>query len=162
LPDSLRSLKFEMPNFDDMVRRMLHREQGQATFEFLLILPFFFLFFLLMVDVGLMTYSYISVANATREGARFASVNCGDGSCTAADVRNRVIERSGGLLESPADDGAVTVEWDGADRGDGVTVSVDWPYNFLFFPASIDVVSCADMRLEFDDATAPVSGGGGC
>jgi Flp pilus assembly protein TadG len=133
------------------------REEGQATFEFLLILPFFFVFFLLMVDLGLLTYSYVSVANATREGARYAAVNCGDGSCTESEVQDRVVERSGGT-------GAVTVTWEGDQRGDGVTVSVDWPYNFLFFPASIDVVSCADMRLEFNDSggmsTSP--GGGGC
>jgi Flp pilus assembly protein TadG len=153
----------------DRTRRILHREEGQATFEFLLILPFFFLFFLLMVDVGLMTYSYISVANATREGARFASVNCGDGGCTETEIVDRVIERSGGILDS-GDAGSVTVAWgdatgDGAvsGRGDAVTVSVDWPYSFLFFPASIDVVACADMRLEQSDGTSGLPGGGaGC
>jgi hypothetical protein len=119
------------------------------------------MFFLFMVDLGLMTYSYISVANATREGARFAAVNCGDGSCTETEVRDRVIERSGGIMDA-ADAGTITVTWDGTERGDGVTVSVDWPYGFLFFPASINVVSCADMRLEFDDSGGMSTGVGGC
>lgn len=135
----------------------------------MLVLPFFFLFFLLMIDLGLMTYSYISVANAAREGARFGAVNCGaGGTCTAADIVDRVIERSGGILDA-GDAGNVTVAWadatgDGSvtGRGDAVSVNIDTPYNFLFFPYSIDVRSCSDMRLEQADRNTSLPGGGGC
>jgi hypothetical protein len=144
--------------------RLFRREEGQATFEFVLILPFFILFLLLLVDFGIMMYEYVSVSNAVREGARYGAVNCGDGACTAAEVCARVVDRSGGILsDSECDTPAVTVGWpDGSDRGDSVVVKVTHPYHFLFFPASIDVVSCADMRLEQTDKTSGLPSGSGC
>jgi hypothetical protein len=42
-------------------------------------------------------------------------------------------------------------------------VSVDHPYHFLFIPgATIPVQSCADMRLEQQDATPTLPSGAGC
>ena len=143
---------------------LFRREEGQAAFEFVLILPFFILFLLLLVDFGIMMYEYVSVSNAVREGARYGAVNCGDGGCDSAAVAGRVVERSGGIL---SDSNEVTVGWmdnsippDNRNygRGDSVVVKVTHPYHFLFFPATIDVVSCADMRLEQKDKTAVQSG----
>jgi hypothetical protein len=149
---------------------LFRREEGQAAFEFLLILPFFVFFLLLLIDFGIMMYEYVSVSNAVREGARYGAVNCGDGGCTYDDVCLRVVERSGGILsDSDCGTPAVTVGWpDGSDRGDSVAVKVDHDYKFLFFPNSIlgignitiPVVSCADMRLEQKDKTAVQSGSG--
>jgi len=145
---------------------LFRREEGQATFEFVLILPFFILFLLLLVDFGIMMYEYVSVSNAVREGARYGAVNCGDGTCSVALVQDRVLKRSGGILSNT---GEVTVGWvdnDGkapnSNRGDSVVVRVKHPYKFLFFPASIDVVSCADMRLEQTDKTSGLPSGSGC
>ena len=147
---------------------LFRREEGQATFEFVLILPFFILFLLLLIDFGIMMYEYVSVSNAVREGARYGAVNCGDGACDSAAVAGRVVERSGGIL---SDSNEVTVGWmdnsipaDGKNygRGDSVVVKVTHPYHFLFFPATIDVVSCADMRLEQTDKTDPLPSGSGC
>lgn len=135
--------------------RAHEREEGQAAFEFLLTIPFLFVFFLLLVDMGLMMYSYVSVSNAAREGARYGAVNCGGAGCTAADIRTRTVERSGGLISG----GDVSVGWGGVNRGDPVIVRIDYDYNFLFFPGvSVDVRSCTDMRLEQADATATVGG----
>jgi hypothetical protein len=144
---ALRKLLRRLPLF--------RREEGQAAFEFLLILPFFILFLLLLIDFGIMMYEYVSVSNAVREGARYGAVNCGDGGCTlgtADGICQRVLDRSGGILSTP---GEVTVAWpDGSARGDSVVVKVTHPYKFLFFPAAkIDVVSHADMRLEQTDRT---------
>jgi len=148
---------------------LFRREEGQAVFEFVLILPFFVFFLLLLIDFGIMMYEYVSVSNAVREGARYGAVNCGDGACTAAEVATRVTDRSGGILCDPNSDptckqpaNQVTVAWpDGSDRGDSVVVKVDHDYEFLFFPwATIPVVSCADMRLEQKDKTAVQSGSG--
>lgn len=143
-------------------------DRGQAAFEFVLILPIFVMWLLLLVDFGIMTYHYVSLSNAVREGARYASVNCGDGTCTQTDVRDRTIARSGGLLTS-ANNGEVTVAWinvDGTgtnrDRGDAAVVKVTHPYAFLFFPFTLPVYSCADMRLEQQDATTSLPSGAGC
>jgi hypothetical protein len=146
---------------------LFRREGGQATFEFVLILPFFILFLLLLIDFGIMMYEYVSVSNAVREGARYGAVNCGDGGCTANDVAERVVHRSGGILSNT---GEVTVGWvdnDGnvpnSGRGDSVVVKVTHPYHFLFFPAAtINVVSCADMRLEQTDKTQSLPSGSEC
>ena len=147
------------------------REEGQAALEFMLVLPFFILFILLVVDFGLMMYEYVSISNAVREGARYGAVNCGkdgtpSGSCSEALVKTRTINRSGGILSVSAE---VTVGWvdrslvpvDNQGQGDSVIVHVNHPYRFLFVPfpgVTIPVVSCADMRLEQRDK-APVPPG---
>ena len=147
-------------------RSLFYREEGQAALEFLLVLPFFIIFILLLVDFGVMMYQYVSVSNAVREGSRYGAINCGDGSCTVADVQTRTISRSGGILTDPAQ---VTVGWidNNGDainrsRGDSVVVKVNHPYSLLFFPATIPVVSCADMSLEQTDRTTPLPSGSGC
>jgi hypothetical protein len=128
--------------------RRLHRdERGQAAFEFLLMLPIFVMFLLLLVDIGLMMYAQISTANSVREGARYASVNCGDGSCEIDGVRDRAAERSSGFLDS--DD--FEVEWTGVTRGQSVVVRADRTHEYLFFPFSIQLQSCSQMRLERND-----------
>jgi hypothetical protein len=137
----------------------LRSEDGQSAFEFMLMLPFFIFFILLMIEVALLGFSYVSVANAAREGARYGAVNCGAEVCTAAVIEQRVIERSSGIVTDPND---VEVSWYlSIDRGAPVAVSVEQTYDFLFFPFSIPVMSCAEMRLEQREATATV-GGSGC
>jgi len=156
---------------------LFRREEGQAVFEFVLILPFFVFFLLLLIDFGIMMYEYVSVSNAVREGARYGAVNCGDGTCTVDGtdgVRQRVLDRSGGILSDPNE---VTVGWidndaDGRNygRGDSVVVKVDHDYDFLFFPNSIlgigeitiPVASCADMRLEQTDKGTGLLSGSEC
>lgn len=140
---------------------LLRRTEGQAAFEFILILPFFILFLLLLVDLGILMYEYVTISGATRDTARFGSVNCDTPgpNCTAAMLQSRLISRSSGIV---SDTSEVTVGWfdrGGAssankERGDSVVVKVNHPYNFLFFPFTINVVSCADMRLERTETTA--------
>ena len=132
-------------------------EEGQAALEFMLVLPIFILLFLLVVDLGMLMYEYVSVANAVREGARYGAVNCGDGECSVDKVKTRTISRSGGILSDPKD---LQLSWvnnngDGLNygQGDSVVVRANHRYDFLFFPGGMDVVSCADMRLEQTDLT---------
>ena len=137
-----------------------HREEGQVALEFVLVLPLFFMFFLVLVDFGLLMYQQVSVSNAVREGTRFGAVNCGVDPCLAQLVRDRTIARSGGVLDPATDQGEVEVGWydndaDGRNygQGDSVIVRVTHPYNFAFVPGgfSMNVASCADMRLEQSD-----------
>jgi hypothetical protein len=159
---------------------LFRREEGQAAFEFVLILPFFVFFILLLIDFGIMMYEYVSVANAVREGARYGAVNCPGSSsgCSVQLIQDRVLKRSGGIL-SESDRGDVTVGWidnsvppDGKiyGRGDSVVVKVDHDYHFLFFPnnflgmghITIPVVSCADMPLEQTDKGTGLLSGSEC
>ncbi len=155
---------------DATLNRGVRGESGQAAFEFVLMLPVFILFFLLLVDLGLLMYEYVSVSNAVREGARYASVSCPEApnpGCQETvllhEVRDRVIARSGGILAA-AD--TFEVSWvdtvaptatslsspGRADRGDTVVVRVTHSHPFLFFPGvTVPVISCANMQLELQD-----------
>lgn len=145
--------------------RRMGREGGQAALEFMLMIPAIIALILLMIDLGLLTYSYIAVANSVREAARFGSVNCG-GTCSVAAVQGRAVSRSGGVLTSTT---GITVTWqdviaDGITpgRGDAVVVSVVTPYNFVFFPGSINVRACSSMRVEQQEIATGLPTGGGC
>ena len=136
----------------------------------MLIVPFFIMLVLLAVDLGAMMYEYVSISNAVSEGARYAAVNCDTGTCTAAEVQQRTVDRSGGILSS-SDTSEVTVGWrdvngnttDGSTgKGDSVVVKVNHPYNFLFFPVTISVKSCADYRLEQQDSGTGLPSGTAC
>lgn len=49
--------------------------RGQSLVEFALILPLFLLLFMAIVDFGTAVFTYNSLTNAAREGARLAIVN---------------------------------------------------------------------------------------
>lgn len=146
----------------------LRREGAQAAFEFMLVIPVFIPFILITVDFGTMMYEYVSISNAVREGARYASVNCETGACTVALVQQRTVDRSGGIM---SDTSEVTVGWrdvngnsaDGSTgKGDSVVVKVSHPYHFLFFPNTVNVTSCADYRLEQQDTGVSLPTGTAC
>jgi hypothetical protein len=136
-------------------------ERGQAAFEFLLMLPLLVGILLFVVDIGMAMYEYVSISNAVREGARYAAVNCGTaGACTVPAVQGRAAARAGGLTIPTSE---ITATWSGHNRGDSVAVSINHPYAFLFFPGvSMNVSACSEMRLEQQDGTASLSGGGAC
>lgn len=153
-----------------VLTRLRERDEGQAALEFMLVLPAFFIFMGLLIDFGMLTYEYVSIANAAREGARYGATNCQDGACSVAEVRDRTILRSGGILSSSSP-GEVMVGWiprgdnpsNGA-RGASVVVFINHRYNFLFVPVGpgIPVMTCADMRLEQRDRTTGLPLGTEC
>jgi Flp pilus assembly protein TadG len=58
------------------VRSVGHRgELGQALVEFALVIPIFLLVFVSLFDIGSAVFTYNSLTNAAREGARLAIVN---------------------------------------------------------------------------------------
>ena len=58
--------------------RHRRRDRGQALVEVALVAPLFFLMFFGIIDLARVIWANDIVANAAREGARFASVNAGD------------------------------------------------------------------------------------
>ena len=60
-----------------MVMRFVRRprSRGQSLVEFALVLPLFLLLVMAIMDLGLAVFSYNSITNAAREGARLAIVN---------------------------------------------------------------------------------------
>jgi Flp pilus assembly protein TadG len=51
------------------------RPRGQALVEFALVIPIFLLLFMALFDLGSAVFTYNSLTNAAREGARLAIVN---------------------------------------------------------------------------------------
>lgn len=58
-----------------MARRRRPRDAGQSLVEFALVIPVFLLLLVALFDVGLAVFSYNTLTNAAREGARTAIVN---------------------------------------------------------------------------------------
>ena len=170
------SLKSKSAGKSRRSHSLFRKEEGQSALEFVLVLPVFVVAFLMVVDLGMLMYQYVSVSNAVREGARFGAVNCGDGSCDTIDltetVFDRTIARSSGVLDPLASPAEVTVGWldntvpldNNRGRGDSVVVKVDHDYIFMFLPGSISipVVSCADMSLEQSDTATTLPTATGC
>ena len=60
-----------------MAKPQSRRDRGQALVEVALVAPLFFLMFFGIVDLSRVIWANDVVANAAREGARYASVNAG-------------------------------------------------------------------------------------
>ena len=125
-------------------------ERGQSALEFALAAPFLLAFIMFIVDAGLFSYSYISVTNAVREGARCGAVGGVDGAITT-----RVTKASGGLTNIVTVDAPVR----GPDIGDDITVTAHYTYDWItpvgILPglglADLQFTKSATMRME----TAP-------
>ena len=149
-------------------RNILRRGiRGQSLVEFSLLVPVMMILVFGIIDFGMGLRSYISLTNATREGARFAAVgnpagayptNC-DGS-TNTTVVGRVCVSIEGLDLGAISDVGVDYP-DGQDPGNSVVVTADYTYNYITpigdivnffsggaFPNSLALSTSTDMRLE--------------
>lgn len=104
-------------------------ERGQALVEFTLIIPIFLLLVFAIVDFGMGLYSWITVTNAAREGARLGTVGADQTSIIA-----RVRDTAGNLdNENLTVDvtncvsGCTTV----GDPGESISVHVDYQYHLI-------------------------------
>jgi hypothetical protein len=128
------------------VPRRIPADRGSAAVEFALLLPILLLVLLGLVQVGVMATDQLLVVQASRAGAREASVQA---SVEAVDAAAR--SAAAGLDESRLD---VEATW-GAARGDPVTVIVayEMPVSPLLagwlLPESVTLHSEATMRREF-------------
>ncbi len=146
---------------------MLRRDRGQSLVEFSLLLPVLLILVLGVIDFGMGLRSYISLTNATREGARFGAVGneagAYPGDCTSPDgttVIGRVCTTIEGL--DIAEVQTVTVSYpDGQNPGNSIIVSANYHYDYITpidnvvsffsggsFPDYINLSTSTDMRLE--------------
>ena len=147
--------------------RRIKQNRGQSLVEFALVLPLLMILVFGIIDFGMGLRSYISLTNATREGARFAAIggsagvypgNC-DG-VTNTTVVGRVCVAIEGL--DRADLTSVGVSYpNGQNPGESVVVSADYTYNYITpmgdivdffsggsFPDALSLSTSTDMRLE--------------
>jgi len=94
------------------------RQRGDGLVEFALIVPLLLLLLFAVLDGGRAVYAYHVVANAAREGARFASVS----TRTQTEVRNAILSSAVGL-----DPARLTVT---LSNPTGTSVKVDVRYDF--------------------------------
>lgn len=139
--------------------RKAEGERGQSLVEFTLIIPIFLLLVFAIVDFGMGLYSWITVTNAAREGARLGTVGADQAAITA-----RVRDTAGNLDNS---DLTVTVTncvsgcSTTGDPGESLSVHVDYDYHLITPVSSIlNLISggsigptltfdaTAEMRLE--------------
>ena len=147
------------------IPRLLRCSRGQSLVEFSLILPILMILVFGILDFGLGLRSYISLSNAVREGARYASVGNPVGiesdcnGMTNDTVYGRICVATGGLDITELDPDVSFPQ--GVAPGNSVVVSADYTYQFVTpigdligffsggaFPSSIDLSSSANMRLE--------------
>ena len=132
------------------------RNEGQSLVEFALVFPIFILLLAGIIDFGLGLYSYNTIINAAREGARLGVTNCTATNCAAA-VQARTVANSNGLLAG----GNVTVSCATAagaaeactasKAGDSVNVQVNYQYRMIWpltFGTQIPMGSSLTMMLE--------------
>ncbi len=132
-------------------------EKGQALVEFALLVPIFLVLMFAIVDFGMGFYSWITVTNSAREGARIGAVLASED-----DIRDRVFDTAGLPNEGTNLDVYVTNSADnGGLPGESVVVKVDYRYDLITPLANLvaflsgDIIgptltlsSTADMRLE--------------
>ena len=104
-------------------RTNLRNEQGQSLTEFALMLPILLLVLFGIVQLGIVFNHYITVADASRAGARKAVVSQQAANPTAAAV-NAARASATNLTQSKF---TVTVSSSWADGAD-VTVTTSYPY----------------------------------
>lgn len=142
-------------------------QRGQSLVEFALVLPILLILLLGIVDFGMGLRAYVTLTNATREGARFAAVGNPAGSypadCTGSfggSAVGRVCTTLSGLDLDGVQ--SVSVEYpDGQLPGNSVVVSADYQYEFITplsavagffsggsFAGHLDFSASSDMRLE--------------
>lgn len=131
---------------DNFVLQKTHSDsKGQAIIEFALTMPFLLAFILFIVDCGFFAFSYVSLTNSVREGARCAAVGGTDGA-----VEARVEETYGGP-NTPS----VDVDRDPLEVGGSVTVTANLDYEWITpvglvpgISSTTNFVKAATMRLE--------------
>ena len=131
-----------------MLAKQLKNKKGQSLVEFALVLPLILLILMGIVEFGLMFNSYLTINNASREGARLASVGGTD-----VEVETRV-ETVSTTLNLANIDVTVNPAQGFRDRGDPCTVTVDYTYDLItpiisnILGNSIVLSSETTMRVE--------------
>jgi Flp pilus assembly protein TadG len=158
--DSARALMpkgdmVKLSRFHSSARR--RRSRGQAMVEFALVFPLFVVLLAGMIDFGVGLYSYMTLINAARDGARLGATACSAGPCSAA-VTARVTAASSGMNPSVAvvcvpapGNPAVNCASGTALGGDSVRVTASYTYNMIWplaFGTQIPMTSEVTFMVE--------------
>lgn len=109
-----------------LIRKKEKGERGQSLVEFALIVPLFLLLVFAIVDFGMGFYSWITVTNAAREGARIGVVGA-----DSAAITERVNDTAGSLSGPNLTVTVGNASDQGGDSGEEVSVSVVYKYELI-------------------------------
>ncbi len=133
------------------LRRFIGSKRGQSLAEFALILPVLVLLMLGAIDFGRVFFAYVSVTNAARNGADYASFS----SARANDltgIRAAVVGDTGDLLNTSASNPQVTAATGTDSQGRlYADVTVTYAFSTLFpwpgIPDTVDVSRTVTARV---------------
>ena len=128
--------------------KSLKNQEGQALVEFALILPILLLLVMGILQFGMMLNSYLSIENASREGARAGIIGSSD-----SEIKSTVIATSPSLDPNIV---IVTITPTEANRKSGETLTVKVTYNYILnvpiisslFNNVIELNGQTSMRVE--------------
>jgi len=151
--------------------RARRKSRGQSMVEFALVFPLFILLLAGMIDFGMGLFSYMSVINGAREGARYGATACTSVAC-AASVQQQASGAAGnGGVTLPTSDVSVTctqmnaatppvevasdctaaMAGSAVRSGGHITVRITYHYSMIWplaFGTQIDETSTVKMRIE--------------
>ena len=127
--------------------RRRHDDNGQSLVELGILIPLLLVIVLGAIDFGRAYYAYVTVTNAARAGAQYASVS----NANAADTEGitaAVDQEAGSLSGSPT----VTASSSTDSRGKSVAmVTVAYRFNTLFawpgLPHNVPMTQTVQMRV---------------
>jgi len=102
--------------------RSLKNQKGQAMVEFAIVLPILLLLVMGIFQFGMMLNSYITISNASREGARAGIIGSSDEEIT------QLIIATSPVLEAPNLTVNITPNSDARKSGETLTVNVAYNY----------------------------------
>lgn len=122
-----------------MIKHFRQTRVGQNLVEFALIGPLFFLLVFGILEGGRMIWTYHTVSNATKEGARYTTVR-GNGStlsdapASAGAIENHMVDLSAGLDPEALHVTMVLLDGDMEDRS---RFRIETSYEYEFIVTSI-------------------------
>jgi Flp pilus assembly protein TadG len=153
-----------------VTRRAGQSERGQALIEFALILPFFLVLLIVMVDFGIAVDHRLVMQHAVSEGVREAAVTGGSSASALTDIQNTVANQSQNLVSASAVSACYinkTGTSDPGEVGDQVQVQATYTYQFSVAKELLGVFGIAPAGIAMTPvyATAlqiPVTGANTC
>jgi Flp pilus assembly protein TadG len=119
-----------------------HRSRGQSMVEFALVAPLFFALIFGTIELGRLMWVDHSLANATREGARYAMVHGSKSTTPATDTEVQAVVED----KAPGVTSALSVSTTGLGGEPGTSLSVNTSYDFSFITADIFGLSSVNLN----------------
>ncbi len=138
-----------------MFRRQRSREEGQSLVELALLLPVLILIFAGVLDLGRAFQAYMTVANAAREGARYAAFHMNDCTELYNNLRPRIEnEAAGSNIDLSSATVVLEPSCSQANYSPGDPVSVRVEYNFqlitgMIFGGDTVLISASTTMSQF-------------